>query len=1401
MKTKIFEEKNLGSWVSKGSNGIGFEEIESRKYVIDKIEAFIKRCEVSQGLNACNIIGEWGQGKTELYNGFIKRELKKRGHESFLVSASTLSNILEDKEIAGIIKKSPLSAVRILATIFEGVSAENENFLPSLRIYNDPMDYIKYALSYILGSYDGSQKIFIFIDEFEELLNTPNILKSMISGIKELINGNYKEIDADGDFSGAVHLFISLTPDAKYRLEIDDEISLIAGGYGRRVDEAELEIIRKQESIEFLRNYVSRLYDGEEPNPYPLGDRGLFDTLHRLSLGNLGNLKKLLIELLNRFAHYDEDFFEVVEYDNFIEFLKETKIYVFGAQTSCIDIENYKNLIEYIEDTFEVSDDKIESLKNFFNILVAYLRPFSVEELCKLLKVDDRDIYRFIRIVNEKIKNDYNVDRAVIEVFPLHENLTFEEIKDNLSDYIKTDDIQQKDILQIGDYSEPLDQFEDSITFFDFYSDSLTQRIFLPNNKENLRELFKNEVTDDYLSEIENIFRDLVETKTRYYMVSDTFLEILYPTPMPRFLGYILKKDERLSIWRKISQNLAEEYKNHIKDAFVQGLKRYKEIKVNDSIDKKLLKLHDPDIEVDFKFLMKFVQGDIKEDHIREIAETLKNDFNVHGCMVVYSGDFTKKALERLKLEGLDEDGTAQVIPIHLHQTLAKRLLCAYNAPENAVDESLLDIEFRTIFDDLKLKETIREWLKIQGEKGLVIEQISTKSSLPKFADTLKLYLNYINEPLSPEEVLDRNLKGILKFKFYGSKKGFISSDLEDSPKEVIEISTELCENGFLKKVTGDKYKVVEHPVERRIYEIINKKGKLVEEDLNHYFILKSKSKNIFSDLFLNILEYKNKIKKNKREIEITNLEIEYEDVKNQLNKFDKELEKRHLYQLFGHVFMTKKRGKKLISLEEFKGFLHENFDFIKEYYSHPDYKEAVLTKIFICKKLLTEIFFCNKNRKKCLKTFIEHASREAKKSFSNIEKMKNEIERSLENISRDCEDVLKLKLEEGIEGIVEYNKMSYNFKALNELYEKQFSKEELEDLISDCDDVDPNEFKYDKSPSSAYYYNLKLYLIKKKEKEFKSKKDAIDSSLRVLTSDIEEVKRIEKEVSRKLKSMQEDPQLKLTSELHKSLLSLGVDKDKKELHPRHLTELKQQIKERCDSLKDRLNKVQRLFIFLDNLREKEKNLLHDINENDKILYVAMRIFDDGERDELNNHVRKFESIKKEYQETSLRELKHQEIEILDKFSDELRNNIKVIELTWKNYRKTQLEFVRDYENVLKNVLRVAEIDEDLRNNLEYLIEDFKEKLVKDIREQKVPASEIENLKLKLKNEFEDGMKPYLSPDELKLLTEINSMPDKEIIDYDKIKEKASEKDIDFEKAQKGLIQKGYIKLGFYFPG
>lgn len=103
--TELYDESKMGSWVSKEGQE-NFEEIESRKLVLNKLMEFINICEISKGLHACNIVGEWGQGKTELFNGFIKGNLEEKGHRAFFVSASTISNILENEKDVSVIEKA-----------------------------------------------------------------------------------------------------------------------------------------------------------------------------------------------------------------------------------------------------------------------------------------------------------------------------------------------------------------------------------------------------------------------------------------------------------------------------------------------------------------------------------------------------------------------------------------------------------------------------------------------------------------------------------------------------------------------------------------------------------------------------------------------------------------------------------------------------------------------------------------------------------------------------------------------------------------------------------------------------------------------------------------------------------------------------------------------------------------------------------------------------------------------------------------------------------------------------------------------------------------------------------------------------------------------------------------------
>ena len=65
--------------------------------------------------------------------------------------------------------------------------------LPILEEYPDPNTYIRDILEDFTEK--NSKKIFIFLDEFEEILNQyEDILRDIISGIKETINGNYQLI-------------------------------------------------------------------------------------------------------------------------------------------------------------------------------------------------------------------------------------------------------------------------------------------------------------------------------------------------------------------------------------------------------------------------------------------------------------------------------------------------------------------------------------------------------------------------------------------------------------------------------------------------------------------------------------------------------------------------------------------------------------------------------------------------------------------------------------------------------------------------------------------------------------------------------------------------------------------------------------------------------------------------------------------------------------------------------------------------------------------------------------------------------------------------------------------------------------------------------------------------------
>jgi len=289
MKTRLFKHIPGDQGVAGAEisfPGYSDIKIKSREQFIYQIKDFINFSKKhASGSKAYPIIGEWGQGKTDSYFRFIKPYVESMGDHAFYVSTSTLSRTYKNRDVNNVADKTNLVSLKLLACLFEGIRSEarceNSTNLPILEEYPNPDTYIRDILNDLTEK--NSKKIYIFLDEFEEILNQKEeILRDIISGIKETINGNYQLIHASGEFKSSIHIFMGITPDALYKLRTMEGTEEIFGGLLRRLSAIELKGLNRKEGIFYLKGLLEESYENDMPTPYPIENYGLFNTLFKV---------------------------------------------------------------------------------------------------------------------------------------------------------------------------------------------------------------------------------------------------------------------------------------------------------------------------------------------------------------------------------------------------------------------------------------------------------------------------------------------------------------------------------------------------------------------------------------------------------------------------------------------------------------------------------------------------------------------------------------------------------------------------------------------------------------------------------------------------------------------------------------------------------------------------------------------------------------------------------------------------------------------------------------------------------------------------------------------------------------------------------------------------------------
>ncbi|MEM2129043.1 MAG: hypothetical protein QXZ70_00440 [Candidatus Bathyarchaeia archaeon] len=1350
-KTKIFDRLPKDTGVTFE----GFEDIriKGREEVREQLEDFLKYCKGARGTALRVIIGEWGEGKTDAYVRYIRKKCEEEGNLAFFVSASNLSISFNIPNVQRILETTTLPAVRFLTVLFYSIKQEQkEKLIPSLEKHENAEEYLETIFENLIDQ-KKPRKIIVFIDEFEELLLHIEKLKQIISGIKETINGQYKQIDECGKFEGCLHLVIAATPDAFYRLQVSEDTALIFGGLGRRLNLIDLPQVRKEEGIKFQFSLLNYSYNNSLPKPLALKNLGIFNAIFRITQGNPGNMVSLFTRLMNS-AALDKDNMKVIDYEHFLNFLEKQQIFVYGGASPCLEQETFHRIIKTLE------DQKIKALgKNcttLLKLLTGELKPFSTHEFNNRMHWSEKDVKNFTNIINTDLKDRENIERTIVKLAPLKKDRSFEDVIQAFKEYVTTE--KEKKWIRIENYSESLEDFKDRITFLDFEDGEVTTKIFLPSERFSISSFFEG-VSHDTAVELANVVCRKLCTDEDYYLVSDEFLSQVYPTPIPRELEFIRNRDVKWKLWREVRKDLAEQYKRYMPIALTETLASSKLFTV-DHIKKLDINASFNKVTVDewsIDLLFYAINGDVKSADIEEISQFIKQTKPpIHCTVLLFTGEITQDAQEKIVNKDMGKEGENVLLDIHIHPTLARRLICMYRACEDYpkdVDTSLLSSVVRKLVtQDIDFGGKIKNWLSSQEEKGVVIKDlvVDATSNLREFAGALKFYINFIEKKATPEEIFEKNRQELLdKFIKYGSKIGLIP-DIE-LPK-FKSLSKDLMINRFLAR-DENKYEVQLHPVEKRILNILEKETKLSEKEIEDFFIFRSTK--FLRDVFIPILDYKGLIRKEADYYLLNDTKSLWSTVDFEYQKFRRLVAGRKELWDYGYILIWKKHKEyRFITLKEFVSYIDTLHQDIENLLYDADQTRG-LQKLSLLRSLL-------KHFTEDLLPILNGATEHAKEILSGTESAYSEFKDQLEDIKDKCMKWLKLEFK--TESIEEYGELNKLFSLITGT--ASYKYEEVEKLVEALKEEEKEKFLFDYPPEKAFYFNAKIYKIE----QFKSKFDDLIRKSGLATK---EISNLFNELDEKLSSVETNtkaiaPEAKyqISNEILKVLKALLKDILPK-MEPMPLENITlRQINERMNESKPQIiSTLENLGQSIDLLEEtirQEKDFLTTLSHSQEFLKHIKWVYDTNDfKKYVNNFDTQLSESKRLYiqlknkivlenAEMLLKQTSDAQEEIM-KLDESLKKTETEANNAWRDYLTEVENFVDDLENFLalvtKKKIKISQ--KTVQERLGKLKEITNIKLAKELSFR---LSEIEELKDETRKDFYKAIEPVLAETEVKVL-------------------------------------------------
>jgi len=323
--------------------------------------------------------------------------------------------------------------------------------------------------------------------------------------------------------------------------------------------------------------------------------------------------------------------------------------------------------------------------------------------------------------------------------------------------------------------------------------------------------------------------------------------------------------------------------------------------------------LDDPAGEFPITLVVDIKKGGVSNQDVKHLSQVIRQH-GVHLAILLTDVNPKPEVLEELEF-------LPQIILVVTELRQLVRLLVISFARNRGIpiDSSLLQKAYSDIFDKLGLREQIIKWVERMRKQGYLLRFEGFVGDTVK---ACRFFINSMGKDLTLEKCWEYSWN-IRKFLPFGIESEIIP-DMGLGPLK--KHAKVLVDYGFLRETDEGKYKLIRHPSEERVTELLQDYygGSTSKDSLAKHFIYREAAERVFDSL-ISHMQRKFLVTREARQVirylKLPEIKRMRDDSVEQFESWKSDLKRNYP---FTHILTWKEREWNIISMNEMENFIEK---------------------------------------------------------------------------------------------------------------------------------------------------------------------------------------------------------------------------------------------------------------------------------------------------------------------------------------------------------------------------------------------------------------------------------------------------------------------------------------------